>query len=280
MTLLSASALKSRPSSIRLLDARPDGMAYAGGHLPGALHADLNRHLSTASDPGHDPARGGRHPLPPLERFAAQVGAWGIGPGTEVLVYDANGGGNAGARLWWMLRALGHERVWLLDGGLPAALAAGLTLTVEIPAVAPLAPYRADRWRLPLVDMEEVEAIRRDPARKLLDVRSAERWRGEAEPFDPVAGHVPGSLNLAWNDNLAPDGRFKSPQALRAQFEALLGGTDPDGLTVHCGSGVTACPTLRALGAAGLAGGALGVGRGREWGRSGRAITPEPKPRP
>jgi thiosulfate/3-mercaptopyruvate sulfurtransferase len=255
-------------------------MAYAGGHLPGALHADLNRHLSTASDPGHDPARGGRHPLPPLERFAAQVGAWGIGPGTEVLVYDANGGGNAGARLWWMLRALGHERVWLLDGGLPAALAAGLTLTVEIPAVAPLAPYRADRWRLPLVDMEEVEAIRRDPARKLLDVRSAERWRGEAEPFDPVAGHVPGSLNLAWNDNLAPDGRFKSPQALRAQFEALLGGTDPDGLTVHCGSGVTACHTLLALEVAGLAGAALYVGSWSEWCRSGRAMSPEPKPRP
>ncbi len=280
MSLITASDLLSRLGSVILLDARPDLQAYQTGHLPGARHADLNRQLSTACDPGHDPARGGRHPLPPVDRFAAQLGAWGIGTGTEVVVYDASGGGNAAARLWWMLRALGHGQVKLLDGGLPAALAAGMIMTTE-PPVLPIVPsYPADRWNSPTKSGEAVEALRKDPACKLLDVRSAERWRGEAEPFDPVAGHIPGSLNLAWNDNLDPNGRFKSPEALRAQFEALLDGTPPEGLTVHCGSGVTACHTLLALDLAGLPGATLYVGSWSEWCRSGRPMSPEPKSQP
>lgn len=270
MPLITAPDLRHRLAALRLLDARPDAAAYASGHLPGALHADLNRHLSTASDPGHDPVRGGRHPLPPLDRFTAQLGVWGIDPGTEVVVYDASGGGNAAARLWWMLRALGHERVAVLDGGLQAALEAGMELTAEAPAIAPVAPYPADQWRLPLVDAEAVEDLRRDPARRLLDVRSAERWRGENETLDPVAGHIPGSLNLYWADNLEPDGRFKAPEALRAQYEALLDGTPPHRLAVHCGSGVTACHTLLALEVAGLPDASLYVGSWSEWCRSGR----------
>src|ERR1035438_3635971 len=131
MPLISASDLLARRDSILLVDARQEAAGYEAGHLPGAIHADLNRHLSTACDPGHDPARGGRHPLPPIARFAAQVGAWGIVPDTEVVVYDASGGSNAAARLWWMLRALGHERVRVLDGGLQAAVGAGMMLTVE-----------------------------------------------------------------------------------------------------------------------------------------------------
>jgi len=268
MSLISATRLQERSASIRLLDARQDPAEYAAGHLPGAFHADLNRQLSAASDPAHDPSRGGRHPLPPVARFAAQFGAWGIGPGTEVAVYDASGGGNAAARLWWMLRALGHERVAVLDGGLQAAREAGLTLTAEMPAPDQRDPYPADGWRLPLADAEAVEAIRRDGTRKLLDVRAAERWRGDLETLDPVAGHIPGSVNLAWNDNLQPDGRFKSPEELRSQYEALLAGTPPDRLTVHCGSGVTACHTLLALEVAGLRGAALYVGSWSEWCRS------------
>jgi len=277
MPLISASDLLARRASLRLLDARPLVADFEAGHLPGARHADLNRQLSTATDPGHDPAQGGRHPLPPVERFAAQLGAWGVTPATEVVVYDANGGGNAAARLWWMLRAVGHEQVRLLDGGLQAALAAGLTLTVEARSASPVAPYPADRWRLPLVDAKGVESLRLDPTRKLLDVRSSERWRGDTEPFDPVAGHIPGSVNLAWNDNLEADGRFKSPETLRAQYEALLEGTPVERLTVHCGSGVTACHSLLALEVAGLTGAALYVGSWSEWCRSGRAMSPEPK---
>ncbi|WP_243304719.1 sulfurtransferase [Geothrix oryzisoli] len=270
MSLISATRLQERAASIRLIDARQNSADYAAGHLAGAFHADLNRQLSTASDATHDPARGGRHPLPPAARFAAQLGAWGIGPDTEVVAYDASGGSNAAARLWWMLRALGHKRVAVLDGGLQAALEAGLTLTAELPVPAPRDPYPADRWRLPLAEAEAVEAIRRDGTRKLLDVRAAERWRGDLETLDPVAGHIPGSVNLAWNDNLCPDGRFKSPEDLRAQYEALLAGTPPDRLTVHCGSGVTACHTLLALEVAGLRGAALYVGSWSEWCRSDR----------
>lgn len=271
MPLISATDLRDRLASVRLLDVRQSLEEYAAGHLPGALHADLNRQLSTASDPGHDPARGGRHPLPPLDRFAAQVGAWGIGPDTEVVAYDAAGGSNAAARLWWMLRALGHARVAVLDGGLAAALDAGLTLTVEVPSIAALPPHPADRWRLPMVDAEAVDALRRDPTRKLMDARSPERWRGENETLDPVPGHIPGSVNLYWADNLGPDGHFKAPEVLRAQFQALLDGTSPERLAVHCGSGVTACHNLLALEVAGLPGAALYVGSWSEWCRSDRA---------
>jgi thiosulfate/3-mercaptopyruvate sulfurtransferase len=270
MSLISAPDLHARLSTIRLLDVRPGSADFAAGHLPGAQHADLNRQLSSATEPSHDPARGGRHPLPTVAAFAAQLGAWGIGPDTEVVAYDASGGSNAAARLWWMLRALGHGRVALLDGGLQAALEAGMTLTVENTAVGPIPPYPATGWVLPTVDMDAVELLRLDSGRKLLDVRSAVRWRGDAESFDPVAGHIPGSLNLAWNDNLGPDGRFKAPELLRAQYAALLAGTPPERLTVHCGSGVTACHTLLALDLAGLPGAALYVGSWSEWCRSGR----------
>lgn len=270
MPLITLSDLQPRLHRVRLLDARPDPADFARGHLPGALHAGLDHHLSTAQEPGHDPARGGRHPLPPLARFAAQVGAWGIGPDTEVVVYDGSGGGNAAARLWWMLRALGHQAVAVLDGGLGAALEGGLQLTGEVPASPARGAYPAERWRLPLADAEVVEGLRRDPTRLLLDVRSAERWRGEEEHLDPVAGHIPGSANLPWQENLQPDGRFKSPATLRAQYEGLLAGRSADRLTVHCGSGVTACHTLFALELAGLPGAGLYVGSWSEWCRSGR----------
>ncbi len=204
------------------------------------------------------------------------MGAWGIGPATRVVLYDANGGGNAAARLWWMLRALGHADVLVLDGGLPEALRAGMALTSDLPPVATLAPYPTERWQLPMVEAEEVEILRKDPGRKLLDVRSRERWRGETEPFDPVAGHIPGSLNLPWNENLGPDGRFKNPEALRAQYGPLLDGTSPGRLAVHCGSGVTACHTLLALEIAGLPGASLYVGSWSEWCRSGRDMDPRP----
>jgi thiosulfate/3-mercaptopyruvate sulfurtransferase len=274
MHLITPAELKTCPESTLLLDARP-GPDYAAGHLVGALHADLNRDLSDASEPDHDPARGGRHPLPSPRRFAALLGAWGVGPDTDVVVYDARDGGNAGARLWWMLRALGHGRARLLDGGLKAAVAEGWPTTQDSTSPRPLAAYPADRWTWPLVDADAVEAQRQDPGRRVLDVRSAERWRGDSEPFDPVPGRIPGSVNLPWTENLEPDGRYKSPAALRAQYEALLAGTPIERLTVHCGSGVTACQTLLALEVAGLSGAALYVGSWSEWCRSGRPSLPE-----
>jgi len=253
----------------RLLDARAAD-AYAAGHLPGALHADPERALSPAAEPGFDPARGGRHPLPPLDRWAAQLGAWGIGPESWVVAYDAASGGNAAARLWWMLRAVGHERAAVLDGGLAGA---GLPVTAEPPQPPQLRPpYPATAWRLPLADLAEVERRLADPSWKVLDVRSRERWRGETEPYDPPAGRIPGTVNLPYTDNLGPDGRFLPAERLRAMYLSLLGGTPPERLTVHCGSGITACHTLLALALAGLEGASLYVGSYSEWRRQGKPL--------
>lgn len=271
--LISPEALSTSGPSIRLLDARPGAEGYAAGHLEGALHADLNRWLSTASDPGFDPARGGRHPLPSPATWAARLGMWGIGPGTPVVAYDDASGGNGACRLWWMLRAFGHADVAVLDGGLAAAKALGLAVTADVPAPPPsLPPYPCDHWSLPTVDIQTVERQLKDPMRKVLDVRSRERWRGETEAIDPTAGRIPGTVNLPYSENLGPDGRYKTPQALRTLYLQLLDGTPVDHLAVHCGSGVTACHTLLALEVAGLPGAALYVGSYSEWCRSGKAL--------
>jgi thiosulfate/3-mercaptopyruvate sulfurtransferase len=250
-----------------LLDARPGAADYAAGHLPGARHAQLETQLSAAADPGADAARGGRHPLPPLDRWLQQVGAWGIGLDSRVVVYDDQAGANAAARAWWMLRAIGHDDVFVLDGGLQAATAAGLPLMMAPPNVAPLHPYPAIDWSLPTVDLERVNALRLSPKWRVLDVRSAPRFRGETEPIDPVAGHIPGAVNLPFAENLQ-DGRFKSAPELRRLYQTLLGDRPPEQLVVHCGSGVTACHTLLALEAAGLPGAALYVGSWSEWCRN------------
>jgi thiosulfate/3-mercaptopyruvate sulfurtransferase len=271
--LISAEALRDVAVPLRLLDARPGAEGYAAGHLPGALHADLNTRLSAASEPGFDAARGGRHPLPSLATWTAQLGAWGIGPATRVVAYDAASGGNAACRLWWMLRAVGHEQVAVLDGGLPAALAAGGTLTTAAPPpVAPLPPYPCAAWQRPIADLAAVERLVRDPAWKVLDVRSAERWRGESEGLDPVAGRIPGTVNLPFAENLDAAGRFKPAVQLRQRYLELLDGTPPERLVVHCGSGVTACHTLMALELAGLAGASHYVGSFSEWCRSGKPL--------
>ena len=237
-----------------LLDARPSA-DYAKGHLRGAINADADVHLSEK----HDPANGGRHPLPPLDQWLAQLGKWGITPQTRVVVYDAQNGANAAARAWWMLRAVGHENVAVFDGTL-----GGLELTTDVPHIEAREPYPAKEWQRPTVDIDDVDKLRNDPSWKILDVRSAPRYRGETEPIDPIAGHIPGALNLPYFDNLE-NGRFKSAEALRAQYEHFLGGTPVEHLAVHCGSGVTACHTLLALEHAGLHGASLYVGSWSEW---------------
>ena len=262
----------------RLVDARggaAGAAAYATAHLRGAVHADLDRDLS---GPVVDAARGGRHPLPDPRVFAAKLGAWGIDPDTDVVVYDDKGGANAASRLWWMLRALGHQRVAVLDGGYDAAVAAGLPTESAPPTVAPKPPYPSQAFARPTVDLEEVAARVGAPDWVVLDVRSPERWRGEVEPIDPVAGHIPGTRNLFFGENLGPDGRFLSPDALAARYGALLGEVPPERVVVHCGSGVTACHTLLALDRAGLGGAALYVGSWSEWCRTDRVCRPGATP--
>ncbi len=246
-------------ADVVMLDARASG--YDAGHLRGAQRADLETQLSAARDEGANPARGGRHPLPPLERWLAQLGAWGIGPETHVVIYDDQFGANAAARAWWMLRAVGHERVSVLDG-MPA-----LQMTTELPTITPRPPYPASAWRRPTIDLPRVDTLRHDADWKVLDVRSRERFRGETEPIDPIAGHIPGAVNLPFAENLE-NGRFKSAQTLRSMYEELLDGTPAERLIVHCGAGVTACHTLLALEAAGLEGASLYVGSWGEWCRN------------
>lgn len=252
-----------------LLDTRTKD-AYDAGHLPGALHANLEADLSTAGESGHDPANGGRHPLPPPQVWGRRLGAWGIVPGLPVVLYDESQGGNAAARAWWMLRAAGHTACAVLDGGLQGALAEGLGTTTRPVRPSPRPPYPFTDWQQPTADIGAVAERVRDDGWKVLDVRSAERWRGEVEPLDPVAGRIPGALNLPWAENLGPDGRLRPRSELRGMYERLLSGTPPERLVVHCGSGVTACHTLLALEVAGLTGASLYVGSWSEWCRSGR----------
>jgi thiosulfate/3-mercaptopyruvate sulfurtransferase len=231
-----------------LLDCRAG--AWAAGHFEGALDADLNRFLSTASDPGFDPAVGGRHPLPPLERWLAQLGAWGIGPETPVVAYDGVHGEMGACRAWWMLKAVGHGPVDVLDGGIAAGKSAEWAWTAELDGAA---------------------AFAADPRKVLVDVRAAERWRGEVEALDPVAGRIPGSVNVFLGKNLG-DGRFLAADRLRALYEPLVASAGVDAVAVHCGSGVSACATLYALDKAGLGRVALYVGSYSEWCRSGRPL--------
>jgi thiosulfate/3-mercaptopyruvate sulfurtransferase len=180
------------------------------------------------------------------------------------VAWDGAAGGNGAARLWWMLRAFGHERVSVLEGEPGSALETG-----PCPAApSPAPPYPGDRWLWPTVQLAEVDRLRQDPAWKLLDVRAAPRFRGDQEPLDPVPGHIPGARNLPFAMNLDAQGHFKPAADLRAMYLEFLAGTPPERLAVHCGSGVTACHTLLALDRAGLPGASLYVGSWSEWCRN------------
>jgi thiosulfate/3-mercaptopyruvate sulfurtransferase len=245
-----------------VLDCRPDARAYAAGHLPGAVHAQLERDLA---GPAPDPARGGRHPLPLIRDFTATLGRWGITPRKTVVAYDDQNGANAASRLWWLLKALGHPDVRVVDGGLAALRDAGFTLTTEVPSPAPEPPFPVLAWVRDTADIDEVERARTAADRRVIDVRAAFRFRGESEPIDPIAGHIPGARNAPYADNLRPDGSFKSGDELRALLTTALDGIPPEHTIVHCGSGVTACHTLLAMERAGMRGAKLYVGSWSEW---------------
>jgi thiosulfate/3-mercaptopyruvate sulfurtransferase len=245
-----------------VLDCRQDPAAYRAGHVVGARHAKLERDLSA---PTGDAARGGRHPLPSREVFAATLGRWGITPSSRVVAYDDQGGANAAARLWWMLRAVGHDDVQVVDGGLAALRDAGFALTTEEPAPQAVPPYPCKDMAGAVADIEEVERARGAADRRVIDVRAAFRFRGDSDTFDPVAGHIPGARNAPYADNLRADGTFRSADELRARLTEALDGMAPEQTIVHCGSGVTACHTLLAMERAGLRGARLYVGSWSEW---------------
>jgi thiosulfate/3-mercaptopyruvate sulfurtransferase len=240
-----------------LADPAAGERAWAAGHLPGAVHLDLERDLSGAKTGGN-----GRHPLPARAAFAATLGRIGVAPGVQVIAYDGQGSPYA-ARLWWMLRWMGHAEVAVLDGGRAAWAEAGGTLVTDAPMRASLPPYPQ---RPPLAMTIDADALLRRLGRHpLIDARAGERFRGEVEPLDAVAGHIPGASHRFFKDNLRLDGRFKSAVELRAEFAALIGQPPPGDVVHQCGSGVTACHNLLAMEHAGLTGSMLYPGSWSEW---------------
>lgn len=265
-------------SNLVLVDARsgPDARErFEAGHLEGAVHVDLDRDL--AAHPA-DAAQGGRHPLP-RPNDLARVLAWlGIGSNKQVVVYDDKGGANAAARFWWMLRATGHPRVQVIDGGYDAAVAAGIPVVSGPVEGSAQTTSPIGGWTSPIADIDEVARAARAPHRLLIDVRDPKRYRGDSDPFDPQPGHIPGALNVPFASNLGPDGRFLAKDELAAKYRALLGQREPADVIVSCGSGVTACHTLLAMERAGLGGAKLYVGSFSEWSRSGRPVAKGEEP--
>ena len=240
-----------------LSDRAAGEQAYRQAHIPGARYADLERDLSD-----HRKGSGGRHPWPDAADFTAKLQAWGITPQHQVVVYDAADGALAASRLWFLLRVLGHRRVAVLDGGWQGWTALGLPVDAEIPVPQP-SHYPASFDARRLLDAQDVRGLL-DSGGLLIDARAGERFRGEVEPIDRVAGHVPGARNRAFASNLA-DGRFKSADELQAEFAPLFDGREPAQVAVMCGSGVTACHHLLAMSHAGYDGAALYAGSWSGW---------------
>jgi thiosulfate/3-mercaptopyruvate sulfurtransferase len=231
---------------------------FRSGHIPGARYAHLNEELS-----GPITAGSGRHPLPRPEDFARRLGAWGIDARSQVVAYDDAAGAIA-ARLWWMLYWVGHEAVAVLNGGLKAWLGAGLPLDAEEPRVTP-ATYVAHPRPEEALTVDEVVSALADRSIVLVDARSADRFAGQNETIDPVAGHVPGARSHPFLSNLDAERRFLAPHVLRERWSKTLGAASAERVVTMCGSGVTACHHLLALQVAGLAGARLYPGSWSEW---------------
>jgi len=268
-TLISAPELQALLASrqpCRVFDCSFDLMQpgagdqqYRQAHLAGALRADLDRHLSAAKG-ATDAASGGRHPLPSREAFTAWLGSTGLTPGMQAVVYDRQGANYCG-RLWWMLKWCGHDAVAVLDGGFQAWQQSGGAITRGIENPRPEGSFALSA---PLVAWRSTAQVSEQlgrPQQTLIDARAPARFRGETEPLDPVAGHIPGALNRPFAMNLDDKGFFKSPEVLRQEFEQLLNGRDPATVVHHCGSGVSALPNLLAAGGA-----ARGVSGNAVWG--------------
>jgi thiosulfate/3-mercaptopyruvate sulfurtransferase len=276
-TLISAAQLQTLLSSTQpclvfdcsfeLMQPGAGDLQFQQAHILGAVRADLDRHLS-AEKTAPDAASGGRHPLPSRQRFAAWLQHVGLTPDMQVVVYDRQGVNYCG-RLWWMLKWMGHDKVAVLDGGLPAwqALGGATDSTNQLD----MTPLIFDKnvtlaaEQTALITTNTIATNLQQPTQTLIDARGAPRYRGEVEPLDPVAGHIPGALNRPFALNFNADGTFKTASELRAEFETLLEGRDPATVVHHCGSGVSAVPNIIAMEVAGLGKTTLYAGSWSEW---------------
>ena len=243
-----------------LADIQEGKRNYFSAHITGAVYAHLNEDLSGVILPG----KTGRHPLPPVEKLSETFSAWGISEGVQVVTYDDRTGAIAAARLWWLLKWLGHAPVAVLEGGLQNWLSKGYPVrSGEEKHIARLFTP-SPRWEM-LVDSEAVERVLYDHAYRLIDARSADRYRGENETIDPVAGHIPGALSKPYGENLKPDGMFKTTDDIRSEYRLLLDDVPTNQVIAYCGSGVTAAHTILTMAHAGMGMARLYVGSWSEW---------------
>jgi thiosulfate/3-mercaptopyruvate sulfurtransferase len=252
--LIEIDELISAPGNFIIIDARAGTdtyQRYLAGHLEGAQYADLDKDLAIKPE---NPAFGGRHPLPPPGDFAKLLGKWGITPESHVVVYDDKAAAFGGARLWWMLKAIGHHKVQVLNGGLQAAINAGIPLNTEPYLAEPVQPYPVPSEYIGTVNIEQT---------------------GHTEPIDLIAGHIPGAVNLPYTNNLDAAGKYLPAEELKKTYETIIGSVKPDEVIVHCGSGVTACHTLLGMDYSGIKGPKLYVGSWSEWSRRDLPIATE-----
>ncbi len=233
---------------------------YLHAHIPGAAYADLDKDLSGKVIPG----KTGRHPLPSIEQAAINFSKLGIGQGTQVVAYDSAGGAMAAGRLWWMLQWLGHEAAAVLDGGWPGWLIEDRPVRAGLES-RPVQSFVPSPKQELLASVEEVELIRLDPDYRLFDARSTERYRGQNETIDPVAGHIPGAVSDPYLNDLTPEGAFRPAEELRHHYQKLLDGVPAGKAVFYCGSGVTSVVNILALQQAGLGKGRLYAGSWSEW---------------
>lgn len=258
--------------SFELMDPTAGEKQYLQAHIPGAVYAHLDDALSDKGaldasghvGPHAGAASGGRHPLPRREKFAIWLSGVGFANDMQAVVYDRNGANYCG-RLWWMLKWAGHDAVAILDGGLQAWQAAGGEVRSGHEPSHFQSNFELGAPLRRLVTTQDVRQGLGQPGQTVVDARAPQRFRGEVEPLDPVAGHIPGALNRPFTQNIGPDGRFKSPEQLRAEFDALLAGRDPATVVHQCGSGVSAVPNLVAMEIAGYAPAGLYAGSWSEW---------------
>jgi thiosulfate/3-mercaptopyruvate sulfurtransferase len=265
--------LKLKDSAeIILIDARAGINAeenYKNEHLKGARYVDLNKDLASVEK---DPANGGRHPLPSLERFSEVLSKLGILLQSHIIIYDDKNGSNAAARFWWMMRAAGHEKVQVLNGGSQAAVKTGFPVSSETEYFEETEKYPIQEWKLLLADIDEVEKARNNSQKIVIDVRDKNRFDGLTEPLDLIAGHIPGAINVPFSENLDENCFYHSDEILNKKYSEVLGDIQPEDIIVHCGSGVTACHTLLAMDYAGLSIPKLYVGSWSEWSRNDREM--------
>jgi thiosulfate/3-mercaptopyruvate sulfurtransferase len=233
--------------------------AYQRGHIPGAIYAHLDEDLTGPIIPG----KTSRHPLPDIETFTNTLSSWGISKDTQVIAYDNRGGGIA-VRLWWMLKWLGHDAAAVLDGSLTHWKKVGFPVTDEITTAKPKT-FKPKPHPEMIATLNEIETIRQHPNKLLVDSRAQERYRGETEPLDPVAGHIPGAVNRYYMDNLDEEGKMKTVSELKEIFSALIGETQPGNVIFYCGSGVTSAHNILAMAHAGLGMAKIYPGSWSEW---------------